>query len=182
MKITNALLPLFWLCILLLSGWSAAVAQQITFDVTDTVRNWEPEKDNALSLTVQLPRGQVAAGDVVVFQLRATNWPGYCMNGYFGALTAPQNGAFDMSFIQQNQTATTSVTWETSAGDPHAKVQTLFARLSQQGPLPRSLSLRMECYDYGAVAKLHAVVYKRLITNRSSAGTPYLQAARTQMG
>lgn len=76
MKITNALLPLFWLCILLLSGWSAAVPQQITFDVTDTVRNWEPEKDNALSLTVQLPRGQVAAGDVVVFQLRATNWPG----------------------------------------------------------------------------------------------------------
>ena len=97
----------FYCCFLVLAGLAAsAQAASLTLSVA---KDWVPEQANHAIVKVTLPSDAVD-NSAVTFTLRATNWPGYCMNGYFGALTNSQNGAFDMSFIQQNQTATTSGT------------------------------------------------------------------------
>jgi len=131
-------------------------AQTITFTVD---RNWVPRHDNFHTIQVHLPVGSVSAGDYVVFQLRSSDWPGYCMNGYFGSsLDADEkNSGADMSFIRGNQHTSGAVTWPVAQSGEAERVQTLYALLGANPP--SSFGLRIECYDYGAVAKLHAVVY-----------------------
>ena len=142
------------LCFLFAFTFSTtAIAQQITFMVDET---WEPAKDHFTSIQVILPNDTPRDGEVR-FTLRTSSWPGYCMNGYFGATPNEAcNHEYDLFFIKNNQANITGITWLVS-GSPTAKVLSITAKWTNGAPA--SIPLRVDCDDYGPVGKLHAYIH-----------------------
>ena len=143
--------------------------------VLDVSESWLPTKNNHIIVTVTLPSRAVHPGSQVTFSLLSSSWPGYCMNAYFGDDfdSDDKNTAEDMSFIPSNQSEIIGCTWipARTSSEPVQDIILQFGNNAEN--LPGSVALRIESYDYGAIAKLHvAISYNDEIQVQNSAMIP----------
>lgn len=145
--------------------------------------NFLPKKDNYVNVTVTFPSDAVRPGGSVKFSLLSSSWPGYCMNKYFRMNPAAdfnddfddddRNTAFDMSFIPANQPDVPGASWVPNKTNTD-KIQEITLKFGNDAEnLPASVDLRIESYDYGAIAKLHvSISYNDVIQAENSAMVP----------
>ena len=135
---------LFWLCAVVLTFGGTAAHSAKVFMEPDI--NWIPEKDNFAIVRVKLPK-QAEPDSSLTFTLTVTGWPGYCMNAGGKNDKSP-----DLSFVKANQAdlSEMGVTWEGRDGKEKILIATW------QGKAPTDFSLRVECYDYGAIGEIEA--------------------------
>ncbi len=125
-----------------------------------------PEKANFVEVTVTLP-ANTTTGDHIKFSLLSSAFPGHCNNGYFGdaygrddADTENQDEKPDMAFIPANLAKPEGASWENASSTE--QVQSVKLIIGQdENKIPTTVVLKIQCNDYGAVAKLHAAVYNK---------------------
>ena len=137
-----------------------------------------PEKANFVEVTVTLPE-DTTTGDHINFSLLSSVFPGHCNNGFFGDAYGQDNNDQenqddkpDMAFIPANLEAPDGATWENSTSTEQVKAVKLIIG-QDANKIPTSVVLKIQCYDYGAVAKLHAEVYNKEDETENTAMIPY---------
>ncbi len=137
-------------------------------------KSFVPEKANYVEVTVTLPDDKTT-GDHINFSLLSSAFPGHSNNGYFGDAygrddedTENQDDKPDMAFIPANLTVPEGATWENSTSTE--QVQSVKLIIGQDPTkIPSSVVLKIQCYDYGAVAKLAAEVYNKEAATQNTA-------------
>ena len=138
-----------------------------------------PEKANFVEVTVTLLPEDTTTGDHINFSLLSSVFPGHCNNGFFGDAYGQDNNDQenqddkpDMAFIPANLEAPDGATWENSTSTEQVKAVKLIIG-QDANKIPTSVVLKIQCYDYGAVAKLHvAISYNDEIQVQNSAMIP----------
>ena len=137
-----------------------------------------PEKANYVVVTVTLPE-DTSTGDHINFSLLSSAFPGHCNNGFFGDRYGEdpndednQDDKPDMAFIPANLEAPDGATWKNSTSTEQVKAVKLIIG-QDANKIPTSVVLKIQCYDYGAVAKLHAEVYNKEDETENTAMIPY---------
>lgn len=137
-------------CVLLsvvLALWNSSLVHSAEVHLTPDI-NWIPEKGNFTKLKVTFSEDVKADGSVT-FNLRSTNWPGYCMNAGTRSDISP-----DLSFVKTKQADLSEMHVIWIEGDANGR--SITARW--QGKAPRVFTLRIDCYDYGAIGQVRAVL------------------------
>lgn len=130
-------------------------------------QGWIPTKDNICDVTVTLT--DAAGNSHVTFQLISTEWSGYCMNK-----GDENNKNPDLKFVEANQSSigegpivngkesTVTIDWDVAGGT--ADGPTITAKWASN-TAPISFTLKVNCYDFGAIGKINAGLYNGGDTN-----------------
>ncbi|MDE0484032.1 MAG: hypothetical protein OXI67_15750 [Candidatus Poribacteria bacterium] len=128
-------------------------------------QDWIPTRNNICIITVALTNAP--ANSNLTFQLESTNWPGYCMNAFDAAkaVNGSPDKEDDLKFLESSQEGNqngVTLAWDVpgteSDGTAITEGNTIF--VSWGNVAPTSFVLKVNCYDYGAVGKVVAGLYK----------------------